>query len=81
MIGKISTVVTTVLVSGLLALPAMAQSAHQYQGGPKTPVPHTMTQTMTSQPQKPAAEQPKGTARNAHRYRGGPSSPVLHETR
>lgn len=62
------------LVSGLMAAPAMAQNAHQYQGGPKSPVPHTMTQPTKEK----VVKQKVAPTYNAHRYQGGPRSSEPH---
>ena len=62
------------LVAPFLTVSSMAQDAHVYQGGPKTGIPHVMTQA------KGAAEAfamvPK--AMTSHRYTGGPQTVVPH---
>lgn len=75
------TLMIGMVASGLLTMPTMAQNAHQYQGGPKTSVPHTMTEP-TTQPTTQKVAKQKGTPTyNAHRYQGGPSSSLPHRSK
>jgi hypothetical protein len=66
----------------LVAAPAMAQvtsdkneSAHHYQGGPKTVVPHSMKHTKST---KTKAVTTTGRSTGGHHYRGGPQSSFHH---
>ncbi|MFD2181754.1 hypothetical protein [Rhodoplanes azumiensis] len=74
---KPRTLVMSVILSGLIAGPAMAQNVHQYQGGPKSPVPHTMTKPPAAKTVEP---KPAPRTYNAHRYQGGPSSSMPHRS-
>jgi hypothetical protein len=69
------TILAVALVAPFLTVSSMAQDAHVYQGGPKTSIPHVMTQA-TAAAEQAFAMVPKAVT--SHRYSGGPQTVVPH---
>lgn len=67
-------ILAVALVAPFLTVSSMAQDAHVYQGGPKTSIPHVMTQPPSAA--NAFAMAPK--AMTSHRYSGGPQTVVPH---